>query len=147
MGASRTPDVAPDARRQRRGAGGTPRAHSTRPMRTLSVVAVAWMLASPAATAVRVPDKLTPAEVVACKARGGRPEMVLHYVEACVWPTRDAGKSCRDKSDCEGFCEAPFGTEVNARAVGRCSREAADRAGGCVNFVERGRSTGDMCVH
>lgn len=114
----------------------------------LLVVAAALLLASAAsAEAVRVPEKLTPAQLAACKAKGGRPEMVLYYVESCVWPTRDAGKSCRDKSDCEGFCEAPFGTAVNAKADGQCSKEAADRAGGCINHVERGRSTGDMCAH
>jgi hypothetical protein len=73
--------------------------------------------------------------------------MVLYYVESCVWPTGDAGKTCRDKVDCQGFCEAPFGTAVDAKAIGQCSKEAADRAGGCFNHVERDRSTGDMCVH
>lgn len=110
--------------------------------------AVAFLVAFAAgAETVRAPQKLSPAQLAACKAKGGRPEMVLYYVEACVWPTSDAGRTCRDKSDCQGFCEAPFGTEVNARVVGRCSREAADRAGGCFNYVERGRSLGDMCVH
>src|SRR5688572_8958593 len=117
-------------------------------MRRILVVSAALLFAPATwAETARVPEKLTPAQLVACKAKGGRPEMVLYYVESCVWPTRDAGKSCRDKSDCQGFCEAPFGTEVGANAVGRCSKEAADRAGGCVNHVERGRSTGDMCVH
>lgn len=117
-------------------------------MRRIFVVAVALLLApAAAAEAPRVPEKLTPAQLAACTAKGGRPEMVLDYVESCVWPTRDAGKACRDKSDCKGFCEAPFGTAVDARAVGRCSREAADRAGGCINHVEGGRSTGDMCAH
>ena len=114
----------------------------------LLVVAFAWFAALAAgAEAVRVPQKLTPAQLAECKAKGGRAEMVLYYVESCVWPTRDAGKTCRAKSDCQGFCEAPFGTAYNAKSVGRCSKEAADRAGGCVNHVEHGRSTGDMCVH
>jgi len=117
-------------------------------MSKLLVIAVAALLAFPAMTEVaRRPAKLTPAQLAACKAKGGIPEMVLYYVEACVWPTRDAGKACRDKSDCQGFCEAPFGTESNAKVVGKCSRKASDRAGGCNNHVERGRSTGDMCVH
>ena len=42
---------------------------------------------------------------------------------------------------CQGFCEAPFGTEVGAKTVGKCSKEGADRAGGCSNLVEQGRST------
>jgi hypothetical protein len=118
------------------------------PMQRLLAVAIALLLGSAAgAETVRAPQKLTPAQLVACKAKGGRPEMVLYYVESCVWPTSDAGRVCRDKSDCQGFCEAPIGTEVNARAVGQCSREASDRIGGCTNHVERGRSTGDTCVH
>jgi hypothetical protein len=92
-------------------------------------------------------QKLTKQQLAACKAKGGRPEMVLYYVEGCVWPTQDAGKVCRDAADCQGFCEAPFGTEVGARTVGKCSKEGADRAGGCTNLVEHGRSTGDVCVH
>ena len=117
-------------------------------MSKLLVVAVAALFALPAmAEVVRTPEKLTPEQLAACKAKGGNPEMVLYYVEACVWPTQDAGKACRDKSDCQGFCEAPFGTEFNAKIVGQCSKEAADRAGGCNNHVVGGRSTGDMCVH
>jgi hypothetical protein len=117
-------------------------------MQRLLAVAVALLLGSAAGgETVRAPQKLTPAQLAACQVKGGRPKMVLYYVESCVWPTSDAGKTCRDRSDCQGFCEAPFGTEVNARAVGQCSREASDRTGGCMNHVERGRSTGDICVH
>ena len=117
-------------------------------MSKLLVVAAAALLAFPAiAEVTRAPEKLTPAQLAACRAKGGTPEMVLYYVEACVWPTQDAGKACRDKSDCQGFCEAPFGTEFNAKVVGQCSKKASDRVGGCINHVEGGRSTGDMCAH
>jgi hypothetical protein len=118
------------------------------PMHRLLAVAIALLFDSAAgAETVRAPQKLTPAQLATCMAKGGHPEMVLYYVESCVWPTSDAGRVCRDRSDSQGFCEAPFGTEVNARAVGQCSMEAGDRTGGCLNHVERGRSTGDMCVH
>jgi hypothetical protein len=118
-------------------------------MRRLLWMLAALLVASAAADAqeTRAPQKLTAAQLAACKAKGGRPEMVLYYVESCVWPTTDAGKTCQDKSDCQGFCEAPFGTEFNAKVQGQCSREASDRSGGCSNYVARGRSTGDMCVH
>ena len=92
-------------------------------------------------------QKLTQEQLAACKAKGGRAEMVLYYVEACVWPTRDAGKTCRDKADCQGFCEAPLGTKDGTRTTGKCSRMASERLGGCSNLVERGRSMGDVCVH
>lgn len=117
-------------------------------MRALLVVVAALLFPAFAnAETARSPQKLTPAQLAACEAKGGHPEMVLYYVESCVWPTRDAGKTCRDKSDCQGFCEAPFGTAFNDRAVGQCSKNASDRAGGCINHVENGRSTGDICVH
>lgn len=113
----------------------------------LALVAALLISFAANAASVRQPETLTAAQRAACKAKGGRPEMVLYYVESCVWPTTDAGKTCRDKTDCQGFCEAPFGTAVDARAVGTCSKLASDRSGGCVNHVERGRSTGDMCAH
>lgn len=95
----------------------------------------------------RQPEKLTADQLAACEARGGKPEMVLHYVESCVWAARDAGKACRDSDDCEGYCEAPMGTAFGARTAGQCSRLASDRVGGCNNHVEDGRSSGDLCVH
>ena len=119
-----------------------------RPASRLLVAAAVLLLCS-GAHAQDVPSvqKLTREQLTACKAKGGRPEMLLYYVEGCVWPTTDSGKPCRDTADCQGFCEAPFGTEVDARTVGKCSRQGADRAGGCTNLVEHGRSTGDVCVH
>lgn len=93
-----------------------------RPMNKHLALAVAFLVAFLVASAagaetVRAPRKLTPAQLAACKAKGGRPEMVLYYVESCVWPTSDVGRTCRDGSDCQGFCEAPRGTEVDASAL------------------------------
>jgi hypothetical protein len=92
-------------------------------------------------------QKLSQQQLAACKAKGGRPERVLYYVEACVWPTRDAGKTCRDADDCQGFCEAPLGTGEGAKIEGTCSKLGSDRLGGCSNLVEQGKSMGDVCVH
>jgi hypothetical protein len=117
-------------------------------MHKVLVTAVALLFASVAsAETARAPQKLTPTELSACRAKGGHAEMVLYYVEACVWPTQDSGKPCRDTADCQGFCEAPLGTKDGAKTLGKCSSKAADRLGGCSNLVERGRSMGDVCVH
>jgi hypothetical protein len=115
-------------------------------LKVLAIVA-ALIPFSASAEIDRKPEKLTAKELAACRAKGGHPEMVLYYVEGCVWPTHDAGKTCVDKSDCEGFCEAPLGTKFNAKVSGQCSKNASERAGGCTNLVESGRSRGDMCVH
>lgn len=85
-------------------------------------------------------------ELAACKARGGHPDMALFTVETCYWPTIDAGKKCTTKSDCQGFCEAPWDTEAGAAVSGTCSAQGADKLGGCFNHVQDGKATGGWCL-
>ena len=110
---------------------------------SVAIAALRWVSTSDAETRVH---RLSKQEIASCKARGGKPEMVLSFVESCVWPTRDSGQACRDKSECEGHCEAPLGTRDGTRLTGTCSKTGSDRLGGCWNLVERGRSRGDICV-
>jgi hypothetical protein len=91
-------------------------------------------------------ELLTADQLHACKAKGGQALHVRFYKEACVWPTRDAGKACTDSAACEGICEAPWGTKMHAKVVGRCSKTAADARGGCSNEVTGGRAGGDICA-
>lgn len=89
---------------------------------------------------------LTAQQVQACKARGGEPVFVRFHLQSCLWPTKDGGKACTDTSQCEGVCEAPFGTLLGTRVTGTCAAKAADIRGGCVNEVAGGRSLGDICA-
>jgi len=102
-------------------------------------------LAAPAQSQQR-DTLLTPQQRAACAAKGGKPVHVRFHLESCVWPTTDAGKTCRDSSACQGVCEAPFGTADGKRVQGHCAAQAADVRGGCVNEVVAGKSTGDFCA-
>ena len=89
---------------------------------------------------------LTTQQLQACKAKGGEPVFVRFHVQSCLWPTKDGGKACTDTTECEGVCEAPFGTPLGSRVAGTCASKAADIRGGCVNEVAEGRSLGDICA-
>ena len=84
---------------------------------------------------------LTTQQLQVCKAKGGEPVFVRFHVQSCLWPTKDGGKACTDTAQCEGVCEAPFGTPLGTRMT-----KAADVRGGCVNEVAAGRSLGDICA-
>ena len=89
---------------------------------------------------------LTAQQVQACEAKGGEPVFVRFHLQSCLWPTKDGGKACTDTAQCEGVCEAPFGTLLGTRVIGTCAAKAADIRGGCVNEVAGGRSLGDICA-
>ena len=90
--------------------------------------------------------RMTHAQIATCNARGGRPEQTLMAVQACVWPTSDAGKSCQNRSDCQGYCQAPWDAEPGARVAGECSAKASDHPGGCGNPVKDGIAMGALCI-
>ena len=89
---------------------------------------------------------LTTQQLRSCEAKGGEPVFVRFHVQSCLWPTKDGGKACTDTTECEGVCEAPFGTPLGSRVAGTCASKAADIRGGCVNEVAEGRSLGDICA-
>lgn len=114
-------------------------------MRVLIVVGIACM----ACLAVQAQPRqvvLDAAQLRACRARRGEAVNVRFHVQACQWPTRDAGQPCTDSAACEGTCDAPWGTAMDARLVGACSAKATDLRGGCLNEVVDGRASGDICV-
>jgi hypothetical protein len=61
----------------------------------------------------------------------------------CVTPNSDAGKSCRDHSECEGSCEATEGTPEGAAAQGRCSKD--DYPCGCEQVISNGIAGAEAC--
>ncbi len=90
--------------------------------------------------------RMTEAELQECANKGGRPEQTLISVQACVWPTRDAGKPCLNRNDCEGYCEAPLGSVTGQKVAGTCTAETSDRLGGCARPVTDGIAMGELCV-
>jgi hypothetical protein len=83
----------------------------------------------------------------ACAARGGRIQPVcMRGLPVCVIPYADAGKTCRDKADCQGRClyqgERPADPE--APVTGLC--QATSNPCGCFAEVEHGRYLRGLCV-
>ena len=117
---------------------------------TLWAAALFLLLAScqtrdPSPSTLQVP----PAEQ--CEASGGSMQPVgLTRSPACVVPTSDGGKRCKDSSECDGRCivddwdgdrPPPVGTKVN----GTC--EASNLTFGCFAEVRRGRIASHfLCV-
>lgn len=90
--------------------------------------------------------KLSRAEAEACVQGGGTVQRdgVLQY-ERCTKRFTDAGKECRDSSDCEGRClaENPM-VKSGAMATGSC--EIDDSPFGCWAEIEGGVVVRSMCV-
>ncbi|MFQ5774930.1 MAG: hypothetical protein ACE5GS_10455 [Kiloniellaceae bacterium] len=82
-----------------------------------------------------------------CEAKGGRwlPLYKVHRFRVCVLPTQDAGRSCTDSRQCEGYCLAERELAPGGQAApGRCSNRAP-LGGGCWNMVAEGLATGMVC--
>jgi len=68
-----------------------------------------------------------PGEVLraACQAEGG---YFVETLEICRLPTSDAGKACKDSSECEGFCE----TNLSAGEISKvANEEQVEKTGAC----------------
>ena len=83
-----------------------------------------------------------PTDQAACEQRGGRWGAAgLNPTPVCNLPTKDAGKVCRDGSECEsGACIADLTpaqkTHLPQQLPGKCS--AWRKNPGCLSHVERG---------
>ena len=85
--------------------------------------------------------------VAACKAAGGSWEGSEEIIvsQRCSVPTSDAGKACRDHSDCAGLCIAPSGTKPGARTQGTCYH-SYNFTSTCLTRVSKGRAEETLCV-
>ena len=94
-------------------------------------------------------DSLAAIDSDACAQAGGtvRQEGLLGMFR-CVLPYSDAGKQCRDVSDCEGRCFAQDGvTNFDSQPgdfIGVC--EADDSPFGCFGEITDGTLDGMLCV-
>lgn len=82
-----------------------------------------------------------------CAAKGGevRQEGMLGTYR-CTVPYADAGKTCTDKSDCEGKCLLPPESEAatGEAATGAC--QANDSPFGCYAEIVDGKIAAALCV-
>jgi len=84
-----------------------------------------------------------------CRAAGGdwarfgvRDHLCGIY--SCAPRTKDAGKPCRSRSECEHLCITKAAPRVGAEVVGECT--AVKTSFGCFTHVDGGRIVGRVCV-
>lgn len=84
-----------------------------------------------------------------CQAEGG---FFVEELEICQLPAGDAGKICKDSSECEGFCEADLSAEEISKIAGGNQLEKTGTCGkwknffvGCFYTVENG-AVDRMCA-
>jgi hypothetical protein len=85
----------------------------------------------------------------ACTAMGGEVRQDgMMGLYSCITPYADAGKVCRDSSDCLGRCKTSDDVTnydgAPGTQVGKC--EINDSPFGCYGVVERGTAGGMLCV-
>lgn len=114
-----------------------------------SILAATLALVMVSCAPVPPPPGVTSAspDVAACTAKGGTVRPVCRMQRpACVIAYSDAGKTCSDKSDCQGRClyegEAP--TNSAATVTGQC--QASSDPCGCFTTVVQGRMGPGLCV-
>jgi hypothetical protein len=84
-----------------------------------------------------------------CRAAGnewGRFGAIAHLcgIYSCAERTKDGGKACRNRAECEYLCvyrrTAPLGAEVSGECAG------AKNPFGCTTQVDGGRIVGTVCM-
>ena len=92
-------------------------------------------------------DELAKIDQEQCKAEGGLIRGVgIFGTPACVKPYPDAGKTCSDRSECQGLCKSiPDAVIGSSPATGTCQRDTHDIFG-CYNEIKAGVVVAGMCV-
>ena len=85
----------------------------------------------------------------ACRAAGGQwAKFGVHDhlcgIYSCAERTRDGGKPCRNRADCEHLCVTDRPAVIGAEAPGKCT--AVKTSFGCFVHVDGGRIVGRVCV-
>jgi hypothetical protein len=88
------------------------------------------------------------AEEQACRAAGhewGRFDAIAYLCNlySCAERTKDGGKPCRDRADCEHLCVTDEAPRIGKEANGRCT--AVKTSFGCFTYVDGGRIVGRVC--
>jgi hypothetical protein len=84
-----------------------------------------------------------------CRAAGGEWSRFgvrdhLCGIYSCAARTKDAGKPCRNRSECEHLCVTHSSPRIGAEAKGECT--AVSTTFGCFTHVDGGRIVGRVCV-
>jgi len=84
-----------------------------------------------------------------CRAAGGewaRFGVFAHLcgIYSCAERTKDAGKACRNRSDCEHLCITKAAPRIGAEVIGECT--AVKTSFGCATHVDGGKIVGRVCV-
>jgi len=85
----------------------------------------------------------------ACRAAGGQWSRFgvhdhLCGIYSCAPRTKDAGKPCRNRSECEHLCVTNRPPRIGAEAIGECTAVATTF--GCFTHVDGGKVVGRVCV-
>ena len=65
-------------------------------------------------------------------------------IYSCAERTKDGGKPCTNRSDCEHLCVTDAPPKIGAEAPGRCT--AVKTSFGCFTHVDGGRIVGRVCI-
>jgi hypothetical protein len=65
-------------------------------------------------------------------------------IYSCAARTKDAGKPCRNRSECEHLCVTALPARIGAEVVGQCT--AVRTSFGCFTHVDGGKIAGRVCV-
>ena len=84
-----------------------------------------------------------------CRAAGGAWARYgvrdhLCNVYSCAERTRDAGKPCANRADCEHLCITKAPPKLGAEVTGECS--AVKTSFGCFTYVDGGKIVGRVCA-
>jgi hypothetical protein len=81
-----------------------------------------------------------------CEAAGGVwGRFGVRQQELCNLPAPDAGKACKDSSDCAAACVAPDAAVVGSTADGRCYARML-LLGTCLKHVSKGVVEPALCT-
>ena len=68
----------------------------------------------------------------------------LCNIYSCAEGTKDGGKPCRNRADCEYQCVTKSPARLGAEAQGQCA--AVKTSYGCHTYVDGGKIVGRICV-
>jgi hypothetical protein len=84
-----------------------------------------------------------------CRAAGGEWSRFgvhdhLCGIYSCAERTKDAGKPCHNRAECEHLCVTSSPPRIGAEAMGQCT--AVKTSFGCFTHVDGGRIVGRVCL-
>ena len=85
-----------------------------------------------------------------CRAAGGEWSRFgvhdhLCGIYSCAERTKDAGKPCRNRADCQHLCVTSAAQpQIGAEVVGQCT--AVKTSFGCLTYVDGGKIVGRVCA-